>query len=196
MSTDERILHELVRLLGSVPSKATFRHDLPQNHEWLGAVLHIVGLSGDIKLAMEARSVASKIHDVPVSLRDPQTQLIVLLQQMKREFEFKLGYSIPRNYLELSDVTRQEVSKTASALKLAVEQDNEIDPDSREILVSEIAIFEASLGVARLSPEIISRFVNGILRGAMILAAGEVVKKIASDLTKQLFDLLGWPLSG
>lgn len=196
MSTDERVLHELVRLLGSVPSKATFRHDLPQNHEWLGAVLHIVGFSGDLKLAMEARSVASTIHDVPVTLRDPQTQLIVLLQQMKREFEFKLGYSIPRNYIELSKSDKEELAESASELKRAVEQDNEIESLSRDILLSEIAIFEASLGVPRLSAELISRFVNGVLRGAAIFSAGQVVKKIASDLIEKLFDILGWPLSG
>ncbi|MEO1101307.1 MAG: hypothetical protein AAFW65_05620 [Pseudomonadota bacterium] len=196
MSTDEDVLTEIVKLLGSAPDKATFRHDLMINHEWLGSVLHILSKSEDLMLAAKAKTIADGIGDKPITVRDPRTRLIVMLQQMKREFEFKVGYSIPRNYVELSDYDVTEVVNSASELKKAVVEDNELETRDREILLSEIAIFEASLGVARLSPELISRFVNGVLRGAIVLAASESIKKIAGDLTTKLFDLMGWPLSG
>jgi hypothetical protein len=196
MPNEQQILNELVRLLGSTPDKSTFRHDLPQNHEWLGAVLFILRHSDDIQLASRAQMIASKIGNVPVTVQDPQPRLIMLLQQMKREFEFKLGYAIPRNYIELTNTDRQKLVEKSSILETRVKEDNELTEDERAILLSEIAIFEASIGCARLSPDLISRFIASILKGAIVLGAGLILKKAADDLAEKLLQIMGWSLSG
>lgn len=194
--TDEDVLNEIVKLLGSAPDKSTFRHDLSQNHEWNSAVLYILGQSEDITLRAAAKTIVSALGDKPISIRDPQSRLIILLQQMKREFEFNVGYSIPRNYLEIPEDVQADLTAANKALETSIVQDNELNDLDKKILLSEIAIFEASLGVERVSSELLARFVNGVLKGAIILSASEIIKNAASDLTAKLFSLLGWSLSG
>lgn len=190
--SDEQILNEIVKLLGSAPEKSTFRHDLPQNQEWLGSVLYILGKSEDIQLAAEAKAITASMNEFTQRARDPQSRLIVLLQQMKREFEFNVGYSIPRNYIDTSDIDLGEINESVAQFAKAVSEDNELDTVERDILLSEIALLEASLGFARLSPEIITRFVSGVLRGAIVLAASTTIRTAASNLAERLFKLLGW----
>lgn len=192
MVTDDQILTEVVKLLASIPDKSTFRHDLPQNHEWLGSVIYVLRQSEDISLAADAKNIAAHIGDKPITIRDPQSRLIVLLQQVKREFEFRCGYAIPLNYIELPEDSRTELAEGTESLREAVAADNSIDPDDREILLSEIAIFEASIGATRLSSDLIARFVNGVLRGSIILAANAIVQECASILMRKILSLLGW----
>ncbi|MEL6475141.1 MAG: hypothetical protein AAFQ21_13745 [Pseudomonadota bacterium] len=196
MPTNEQLLNELVRLLGAIPAKATFRHDLPQNRQWLGSVLFVLNHSDNIDLARRAESIADQLHKTPITFQKPLESLALLLEQMKREIEFDVGYAIPRNYLSLDEDDKHQVLQLTDDLKIAVQQDNKIVPEDREIILSEIAVFEASLGVARLSADLISRFVNGVLRQAAIVTASAAIQEIASSLMRKLFEILEWPLSG
>ena len=178
--------------MASSPAKATFRHDLPENHEWIGSVLFLLGKSEDIHLGMEGRRIASLIHEKPIKVRDPLGKLTILLQQLKKELEFKCGYVVPRNDILLGDGDTNRLSHLNKDLRQKVLQDNALDQDDREKLLAEIALFEASLGCARLSPDLLARFVNGVLKGATIAIAGALVQEAASALVGALLPLLGW----
>ncbi|KCZ55871.1 hypothetical protein HY29_09710 [Hyphomonas beringensis] len=195
MPEDAQILNEIVRLLGSIPEKATFRHDNSVNHEWLGSVLFIVGKSGDISLAAEARTIISGLQGPQVATRDPRARLVILLQQLKREYEFKLGYYIPRNYVEMTDEQLEVLSAAKEDLKSSVNSDNELSEDDRTIALHEIAMFEASLGAGRFSSDLISRFVNGFLKGAIILSGGVMLKQAASRMADEILNAMGWAAS-
>ncbi|MEQ9505504.1 MAG: hypothetical protein RLO80_04485 [Hyphomonas sp.] len=190
---DADVLNEVVRLLGSIPEKAKFRHDIQSNHEWLGSLLFVLNQSTDRTLVAEARAIAASLPENPVVFRDPRSRLIVILQQLKREYEFKVGYSIPRNYIEIPENLLAPIEAAKQELETAVREDNELPNVEREIILTEIAILEAQLGVARLSSELIARFVNGILKGSAILAAGSILKQAASRLADLLLTAIGWP---
>tara|TARA_R110002020_G_scaffold83397_1_gene206680 strand:+ start:93915 stop:94316 length:402 start_codon:yes stop_codon:yes gene_type:complete len=130
----------------------------------------------------------------PIVVQDPRSRLIVILQELKRDYEFRVGYSIPRNYIEISESQAAPIVEATSAFKEAVRSDNELPDEARDILLCEIAMFEASLGAARLSPDLIARFVNGFLKGSIILVSGTVVKQAASRLADLLLNAIGWPL--
>lgn len=112
---------------------------------------------------------------------------------MKREYEFKLGYSIPRNYIEPPVSALTTIKAATLELETAVREDNELPVDEREIILTEIAVLEAQLGFSRLSPELIARFVNGVLKGSIIFAAGSIIKQAASRLADLLLAAMGWP---
>lgn len=189
---DDQILAELVRVLASVPDKPTFRHDLPENHSWVGAVVNILRYSDDPSLAASARTIASAVGDKPITVRDPQVRLKVLLEQAKREFELKSGYQVPINYVHLEDQQRSEIVDATKEVRLKTEQDNALSEEDRLILLSEIAIFEESLIQPRLSSDLINRFVFFVLKGTAILGAGELLHAAVGRLADLLLNALGW----
>lgn len=186
MPRDDRLLAEAVRLLGGVPDKSTFRHDLEINHEWIGATLNLLSQANDLALCVKSQTIADGMNDTPISVKDPRAQFVRLLHQVKRKFELNLGYSIPRNYIEPSEIDAEILTPKLKSFEEAVRSDNEIEPDDRETILAEIAVFEASLGCARLSTDLIVRFVNGVLKGAFIFSASSLTKKIGSDLAETI----------
>ena len=188
----EDVLHEAVRLIGSVPDRATFVQDLDVNHEWLGAVLYLFKASGDQDLYDDAQLIVSDTDNRTAKKANQRSRLLIYLQQIKREHEVKLGYSIPRNYRPLSDEEVNQLQESAEALKETIQKDNELSEEDRDLALYEIAVFEASLNSARLSPDLIARFVNGFLRGAVIQLSSALIKEAASRLADQLLNLMGW----
>lgn len=186
------MLHEAVRLIGSVPDRATFVQDLDVNHEWLGAVLYLFKASGDQDLYDDAQLIVSDTDNRTAKKANQRSRLLIYLQQIKREHEVKLGYSIPRNYRPLSDEEVNQLQESAEALKETIQKDNELSEEDRDLALYEIAVFEASLNSARLSPDLIARFVNGFLRGAVIQLSSALIKEAASRLADQLLNLMGW----
>ena len=195
MPDNNEVLNEVVRLLGSVPDKATFRHDLAENHAWFGAVLHILRQSDDLLLAGTASSIVRSLSDKPITIRDPRSRLIVLLEQIKREFELKCGYVIPRNYLELTADAKQDLNSGSEELHEAITQDNELSQEDKSILIAEIAVFEASLVAPKLSTELMHRFVFGVLKGSIIKVAGAIIQKLAARLADNIIKLMQWYIS-
>ena len=103
-----------------------------------------------------------------------------------------VGKSFPAadRYVQLNDNQRNPVETDLGELRSAVHSSNEADEESRQIALSEIAIFEAALIQPRLSTDLIERFVNRIIKW-MISKFGEaVVGVIAGALIAKLLPFL------
>jgi hypothetical protein len=89
-------------------------------------------------------------------------------------------------YVPITDNQRQALQADVAELKELVRGDNSIEASDRDIVLYEIAIFEAAIAPPCVSTELIQRFVNGALewvgRTIVNAAASEIVKRLMVTL--------------
>lgn len=90
-------------------------------------------------------------------------------------------------YVAISDNQRQDLKGSLSELSEAIRGDNLIDPESKEAVLYEIAIFEATLVAPRLSLAMIEKFTNEtlqwIVKTMINASASEIAKRVMLMLT-------------
>ena len=172
MINNEKILSEIIKLLASLPDNLSDDRGL----DWLGQARFLFTKSDDPMLVARISTVVQNATD-PMRLKGmgARAELIVLISQLKKEFELKCGYSISRNYDVFSDTDKDALKISVEEFQNVVEGDNELDADSKDILIGEIAVLEATLAAPRVSTELMNRFVTAILKGTIVSAAGTLV---------------------
>ncbi len=93
-------------------------------------------------------------------------------------------------WVTLADNQRSGLESDLASLRLAVAGINSSDEEDREIALSEIASFEATVVQSRVSVELIDRFVNKILKWLMRTFADAAVAVVAEALIRQLLPLV------
>ncbi|MES3026850.1 MAG: hypothetical protein V4820_03215 [Pseudomonadota bacterium] len=108
--------------------------------------------------------------------------------------EYRLPYDaqpVPAadRYVSLSDNLRSEVREHLQDARSAIRATNDAEDEEREIALSEIAAFEATVTQPRVSTELIERFVSRVLAW-LVKAFGEaMVGVVASALIAKLMPL-------
>jgi len=187
MGNNDRVLAEIVSLLASIPSSF---HDT-QGLDWLGQAGFLFTQSDDPTLRARASTVIQNVTD-PMRMKGMGAgkEFIILISQLKKELEFRCGYSIPRNYNLLSTSDTKRLQSETDSFKAAIIESNDLDSDNRETLLSEIAIFEATIAAPRVSTELMNRFVNAILMGAIVTLAGTAITKSANALIDTILNII------
>jgi hypothetical protein len=93
-------------------------------------------------------------------------------------------------YVSLSDNQRDPVLSDLRELQSQVRTSNDGDPEEREIALSEISAFEATLSQSRVSAELIDRFVNRVLRWIISKFSDALLGAVAGALVVKLIPFL------
>lgn len=93
-------------------------------------------------------------------------------------------------YVTLSDNQKATVGSQLADLKEGVRGDNGIDQENRQIVLSEIAIFEASIAAPRVATDLIERFIKIVLKGAVVAMATAAVGVLAERLIETLASII------
>ena len=85
-------------------------------------------------------------------------------------------------YVSIADNYVGETKEHIAALRTAVEQANDVDPEARLIAMSEIAVFEATIVQPRVAVDLIERFVNAVVAWLLKTFTAVAVTKAAEAL--------------
>lgn len=119
-----------------------------------------------------------------------------------REFAFGLDDNAPSDgivaasapasnrYVTLADNQKGEIKGELGQLRDIVRGDNEVDEEAREIALSEIAVFEATIMAPRAANDLIDRFVKRVLAWISIAFGGALLAEVAQRLVQALLPLL------
>lgn len=181
------LLNEAARLIRSCPPKATFRHDTAENDQWLAEVDHFFMLH-DVTYLDELNELIGEITQPRRGghYRDVRRELLISLRSARRSLEYGLQAISLSDYVELSSEDSGRVQADLAQLKELVRGSNELDEESRQILLCEIAAFEATVIQPRLSAELITRFVNTVIGGASMKLLGSTADEISSRVANIL----------
>jgi hypothetical protein len=174
------LLAEIDRLIQSAPAASMFYEDIPANHAWLGEVENALRSWDRVESAGVSITIGS-IFNLVLRNNGERQALLIKLTQARRSLQMSLGVNA-RPYVEVSPVVRSDLQRETKALAKAVTESNSVDAESREILLAEIAIFEATIAQPRLSADLIQRFVSVVLKGAALKLAGSGVDQIAERI--------------
>ncbi|MDZ4690731.1 hypothetical protein [Terricaulis sp.] len=89
-------------------------------------------------------------------------------------------------YVEISDNQRKQIGIELGELKEALRGDNEVDDEDRQIFLSEIAVFEATIGAPRVSTELVNRFVQEVLRKIVSLLPAAIFGALTERIINTL----------
>lgn len=89
-------------------------------------------------------------------------------------------------YVEISDNQREQIQSPLGELAEALRGSNELDEEDRQIILSEIAVFEATMAAPRVSTELVDRFVTGVLKGLILAVSTGLVATLAERLIDTL----------
>lgn len=93
-------------------------------------------------------------------------------------------------YVTLHDNQRAEIRDLLGTFKSHINSSNEAGKEEREIALSEIAAFEATVIQPRVSAELIERFVSKTVRWIIGVFGAAIVGSVADDLVDKLRGLL------
>lgn len=187
--------------MDTCPPKATFRHDTDENNNWLGDLSNLFSFATSAGLATgsvaKLESLVSKVTSPRLdSTTDARREMLVMLRSLKRSAEFTLGYQNSAPYISIPEADRSGIRSELAELTEQISGSNQIGDEQKQILLSEIAIFEASIVQPRLSADLISRFVNAVLYGAAMKLVGETAEQIADRLAGALLGYLVSAIAG
>ncbi len=179
-NNDAALLSEINRLIQNAPPADEFYYDIDERHVWLGEVENALTLWDSVKSAGVRITINSIFHNVLRNNTERQA-LLIMLTQARRSLQMKLGVS-GSTHVRPNDAVRGELGTDLQALRSAVQASNTVDPENKELLLAEIAVFEASIAQPRVSADLIYRFVNGVLRGAAMKLVGATGDEVANRL--------------
>jgi hypothetical protein len=105
------------------------------------------------------------------------------LRRIARDASSSAGWAPAADrYVSFSDNQREQIQEDLADLKEVVRGDNNISEDERQIVLCEIALFEASIALPMVSLDVVKAFVNG----ALMWIGRTVVNAAASELVKRL----------
>jgi hypothetical protein len=93
-------------------------------------------------------------------------------------------------YVTLSDNSKESVGTHLTELARRISADNEAPIDTREIALSEISAFEATILQPRVSAELIDRFVRRVITWIVRAFSAALVSDIAEKLITELLKLI------
>lgn len=91
-------------------------------------------------------------------------------------------------YVSITDNQRRQIQDDLVDLREIVRGANNVDEIEREIVLHEIALFEAAVVAPRVASELVERFVNGVLAWV----SKTIANAVASELIKRLGVALGF----
>jgi|CXWL01.1.fsa_nt_gi hypothetical protein len=93
-------------------------------------------------------------------------------------------------YVSLVDNQRREFTDDLAILKEEARGANDVEEENREIALSEIAAFEATIVQQRVSTDLVQRFVDRVLKWMMTIFTGAVFAEVAQRLIQALAPLI------
>jgi predicted nucleotide-binding protein len=94
-----QLLAELGEVLGTVPPLATRRHDLPENHAWLGRATNVIERWDPAKVQVLAEHLKQFHHPMAREANEAFQQIMVLLQQAQHDLQIRAKASKLEGYL-------------------------------------------------------------------------------------------------
>jgi hypothetical protein len=174
------LLAEIERLVQSTPPAETFYHDLPERHVWLGdvsAALH----AWDTVRSVGAVMAIDRVFNIALRNNSERQAISVVLMTARRALQLSLGMT-SSSYILISSTARTQLSTDLQSLRKAVNDSNSIEPETREVVLAEIAAFEATIVQPRVATDLIQRFVNSVLKGAVMKVIGATADEIAGRI--------------
>lgn len=112
--------------------------------------------------------------------------------QEDEEETYSVAEVVPASnrYVTLSDNQKAIVSSQLEDFKEGIRGDNGIDEEGRQIALSEIVVFEASIAAPRVATELIERFIKTVLKGAVVALATAAVGVLAEQLIETLASII------
>lgn len=86
----EQLAAAFNEIIRSMPNRQTLSHDLPENHEWFGQAAALVTIADPLRGTIFKNEI-DKIHSRGRDPHEPIQNIIVTLQQLKTEWQFKAG---------------------------------------------------------------------------------------------------------
>lgn len=81
---------EFDNIIRSMPDRKTFRHDLPENHEWLGQAAALVMMADSVR-GIFFRQQIDRLHSIGGDPAAAVQSIIITLQQCRSEWRLKSG---------------------------------------------------------------------------------------------------------
>lgn len=81
---------EFDNIIRSMPDRKTFRHDLPENHEWLGQAAALVMMADPVRGGLFRQQI-DRLHSIGGDPTAAVQSIIITLQQCRSEWRLKSG---------------------------------------------------------------------------------------------------------
>lgn len=86
----QQLAAEFDNIIRSMPDRKTFRHDLPENHEWLGQAAALVMMADTVR-GLFFRQQIDRLHSFGGDPAAAVQSIIITLQQCRSEWRLKSG---------------------------------------------------------------------------------------------------------